>query len=105
MSAYFYTSGVKEIHIRRYQKLQEALAIVTTMVNLVKMLCAVVMNSFFDKIYFEHLINVLLLSKNKDEEGCQENKFGIKTVKAFDVKEKIFDNFSERRSEIKQINK
>jgi len=66
MSFYIETSGKREIYTRKYLKFQEALTIVSAVLNFMKFLCGLVVSLVGDKIYFQHLINSLLFGVGKE---------------------------------------
>jgi len=66
MNLYIETSGKKDNHFRRYQKLQEALAGAFTILASLKSLSFLIIEIFYDKIYFQKLINNILLPEEED---------------------------------------
>lgn len=86
------TSGKREIHTRKYQRIQEALAIVSAVLNFMKILCGIFVDLNEDKIYFEYLINYLLSSKaeykqngirRKDDFLQDKSKLGFENESSF----------------------
>jgi len=99
MTLSFQISGKREIYTRRYEKMQEALTIVSTMVNLMKVLGGLVVSLVGDKIYFEQLINSLLFGVGKEGNYASSaiEKDKEKHFSYMEIKRELFSSKSESR--------
>jgi len=66
MDLFIETSGKEDYHFRRYQKLQESLAGVFTILATIHSIFVFIIEMLYDKIYFQKLINNILLSEEED---------------------------------------
>jgi len=102
LSVYIFTSGKREIYTRRYQKIQEALTIVSAILNFMKVLCGLVVGLVGDKIFFEQLINSMLFGVGK-ECNYYSSSSGVNEIdkeKRFnymEIKRELFCSKSESR--------
>jgi len=100
MGIYLQTSGKREIYTRKYEKIQEALMIVSMMLTWMKNLCGLVFSLVGDKIYFEHLINSLIFGVGKEgnyASSAPNQKEKEKRINYMEIRNQLFCSKSESR--------